>query len=205
MSQEDAKEDFVKRIENYKLQYEPLDQEEDEDLSFIKVINAGKSFYVQNVNGHVQSRVVYFLMNIHLLPRCIYLTRHGESEYNQLGRLGGDSPLSENGKRYAEKLRDFFEGICEGLTYNDFAQRYPKQFAERDRDKYHYRYPSGESYEDLVTRLEPVIMELERLANVLVISHQVITLRGHQQHNAKRYLLASLCQHSFSWGTDHHL
>ncbi|VDM79215.1 unnamed protein product [Strongylus vulgaris] len=80
MSHEEAKEDFLKRIENYKLQYEPLDEEEDEDLSFIKVINAGQSFYVHNVNGHVQSRVVYFLMNIHLLPRCIYLTRVGNIE-----------------------------------------------------------------------------------------------------------------------------
>ncbi|CAJ0592905.1 unnamed protein product [Cylicocyclus nassatus] len=216
MSHEEAKQDFLKRIENYKLQYEPLDEEEDEDLSFIKVINAGKSFYVHNVNGHVQSRVVYFLMNIHLLPRSIYLTRHGESEYNQLGRLGGDSPLSENGLKYAEKLKDYFEsedisdlrvwssqriraaqtaaslkkqatateywkvldeidaGICEGLTYEDFQARYPKQFAERDKDKYHYRYPSGESYEDLVTRLEPVIMELERQSNILVISHQAV-------------------------------
>ncbi|VDO80457.1 unnamed protein product [Heligmosomoides polygyrus] len=216
MSHEDAKQDFLKRIENYKLQYEPLDEEEDEDLSFIKVINAGKSFYVNNVNGHVQSRVVYFLMNIHLLPRSIYLTRHGESEYNQLGRLGGDSPLSENGIKFAEKLKDYFEnenlshlriwssqriraaqtaaylkenatntefwkvldeidaGICEGLTYEDFERRYPVQFAERDRDKYHYRYPNGESYEDLVTRLEPVIMELERQSNILVISHQAV-------------------------------
>jgi broad specificity phosphatase PhoE len=33
---------------------------------------------------------------------------------------------------------------------------------------YHYKYSSGESYEDLVARLEPVIMELERQANVLV-------------------------------------
>lgn len=38
MTQEQAKEDFLKRIENYKLQYEPLDEEEDDDLSFIKVI-----------------------------------------------------------------------------------------------------------------------------------------------------------------------
>jgi len=52
--------------------------------------------------------------------------------------------------------------------------RYPKQFSERDRDKYHYRYPSGESYEDLVARLEPVIMELERQSNVLVVSHQAV-------------------------------
>ncbi|KAK6035407.1 6-phosphofructo-2-kinase, partial [Cooperia oncophora] len=93
MTQEQAKEDFVKRIENYRLQYEPIDEDTDDELSFIKVINAGKSFYVHNVKGHIQSRVVYFLMNIHLLPRSIYLTRHGESEYNQIGRLGGDSPL----------------------------------------------------------------------------------------------------------------
>ena len=67
-----------------------------------------------------------------------------------------------------------FKGICEGLTYEDFEARYPKQFGERDKDKYHYRYPSGESYEDLVARLEPVIMELERQSNVLVVSHQAV-------------------------------
>ena len=60
----------------------------------------------------------------------------------------------------------FLKGICEGLTYKDFELRYPTQFIERDKDKYHYRYPSGESYEDLVARLEPVIMELERLVFV---------------------------------------
>jgi broad specificity phosphatase PhoE len=31
-------------------------------------------------------------------------------------------------------------------------------------NKLTYRYPGGESYEDLVARLEPVIMELERSA-----------------------------------------
>jgi 6-phosphofructo-2-kinase / fructose-2,6-biphosphatase 2 len=109
MTEEQAKQDFLKRIEKYCAQYAPLCEEKDADLSFIKVINAGRSFFVHNVNGHVQSRVVYFLMNIHLLPRSIYLTRHGESEYNKIGRLGGDSPLSENGVCYAQKLRKYFE------------------------------------------------------------------------------------------------
>ena len=27
-----------------------------------------------SVAGHVQSRVVYYLMNIHILPKTIYLT-----------------------------------------------------------------------------------------------------------------------------------
>ncbi|CAB3409340.1 unnamed protein product [Caenorhabditis bovis] len=215
MNAEQAKEDFMNRIENYKKQYEPLEESENEHMSFIKVINAGKSFKVHQVRGHVQSRVVYFLMNIHLLPRSIYLTRHGQSEYNAMGRLGGDSPLTSNGQQYALALAEFFDheqvpglriwcsqkvraaqtaqhlkpdfhteywkaldeidaGICEGLTYDDIQQRYPKQADDRAKDKYHYRYPSGESYEDVVSRLEPVIMELERQANVLVVSHQAV-------------------------------
>ena len=36
----------------------------------------------------------------------------------------------------------------------------------------------GESYRDVVARLEPVIMELERQENVLVVGHQVGDTRG---------------------------
>lgn len=50
---------------------------------------------------------------------------------------------------------------------------YPDDFANRDEDKFNYRYRGGESYRDVVVRLEPVIMELERQENVLVIGHQV--------------------------------
>lgn len=41
------------------------------------------------------------------------------------------------------------------------------------------RQPSptgGESYRDVVVRLEPVIMELERQENILIIGHQVSQL-----------------------------
>ena len=51
--------------------------------------------------------------------------------------------------------------------------RYPEEFAARDKNKLAYRYPSGESYQDLVARLEPVMMELERQGNVLLVAHQV--------------------------------
>lgn len=39
---------------------------------------------------------------------------------------------------------------------------------------YHSLSLSLQSYEDLVQRLEPVIMELERQENVLVICHQAV-------------------------------
>ncbi|KAE8292858.1 Inter-alpha-trypsin inhibitor heavy chain H6 [Larimichthys crocea] len=152
-------------------------------------------------------------MNIHVTPRSIYLSRHGESELNLLGRIGGDSGLSPRGQRYANALATFIKGqnisdlkvwtshmkrtiqtaealgvqyeqwkalneidagVCEELTYEEIQENFPEEFALRDQDKYRYRYPKGESYEDLVHRLEPVIMELERQENVLVVCHQAI-------------------------------
>ena len=47
------------------------------------------------------------LMNIHITPRTIYLTRHGESEHNLAGKIGGDSNLSSRGAMYASALADF--------------------------------------------------------------------------------------------------
>ncbi len=66
------------------------------------------------------------------------------------------------------------QGICEELTYEEISERFPDDFKARDEAKFTYRYPRGESYEDLVARLEPVIMELERQENVLVVSHQAV-------------------------------
>lgn len=48
-------------------------------------------------------------MNIHITPRTIYLTRHGESEHNVSGLIGGDSELSPRGRQYAVALSDYIE------------------------------------------------------------------------------------------------
>jgi len=37
-----------------------------------------------------------------------------------------------------------FQGVCEGLTYKEIEEKFPEDFAARDKDKYHYRYPGGE-------------------------------------------------------------
>ncbi|CAM4683616.1 unnamed protein product [Leuciscus chuanchicus] len=161
---EEAVADFLKRIDCYKLAYVPLDDDKDRSLSYIKIFNVGSRYLVNQVQDHIQSRIVYYLMNIHVTPRTIYLCRHGESELNILGRIGGDSGLSTQGKK----------GVCEEMMYEEIQDHFPEEFALRDQDKYRYRYPKGESYEDLVQRLEPVIMELERQENVLVICHQAV-------------------------------
>ncbi|XP_062315305.1 6-phosphofructo-2-kinase/fructose-2,6-bisphosphatase 2-like isoform X1 [Osmerus eperlanus] len=211
---ESVMEDFLKRIECYKVTYQTLDPDEyDKDLSFIQVIDVGRRFLVNRVQDYIQSKIVYYLMNIHVHSHSIYLCRHGESDYNLEGRIGGDSELSARGKQFSAALKDFVEehglsdlkvwtsqlrrtiqtaeelgipyeqwkilneidaGVCEEMSYDMIKQTYPEEFAMRDQDKYHYRYPGGESYQDLVQRLEPVIMELERQGNVLVICHQAV-------------------------------
>lgn len=46
-------------------------------------------------------------MNLHTLPRTFFLTRHGQSEYNLLGKIGGDSGLTPAGKEYSRRLSQF--------------------------------------------------------------------------------------------------
>lgn len=68
-------------------------------LSYIKIFDVGTRYMVNRLQDHIQSRTVYYLMNIHVTPRSIYLCRHGESELNLRGRIGGDSGLSAQGKQ----------------------------------------------------------------------------------------------------------
>ena len=45
------------------------------------------------------------------VKRTIYLSRHGESQYNLYGKIGGDSGLSSQGLKYALKLAAHFEQL----------------------------------------------------------------------------------------------
>ncbi|PKI73259.1 hypothetical protein CRG98_006352 [Punica granatum] len=91
--------DFKIRLANYEKVYEPV-----EEGSYIKMIDM-----VNNISGYLPGRIVFFLVNTHLTPRPILLTRHGESMDNVRGRIGGDTVLSDAGELYARKLANFVE------------------------------------------------------------------------------------------------
>ncbi|KAL1841368.1 hypothetical protein VTK73DRAFT_3501 [Phialemonium thermophilum] len=93
------------------------------------------------------------------LKRTIDTARYLPKHYNQL---------------QWKALDELDAGVCDGLTYQEIKDRYPEDFAARDEDKYNYRYRGGESYRDVVIRLEPIIMELERSEDILIISHQAV-------------------------------
>lgn len=212
MDPEQAVADFRARIGQYEKVYETVQEEEG---SFVKLIDVGRKLVAHRVDGFLPSRLVFFLMNIHIVPRPIYLSRHGESEYNVAHRIGGDSKLSPSGRRFAQNLSQFVErevgdaeirvwtstlrrtietarslrrptvewraldeidaGDCDGMTYEEIRAAMPKEFAARSADKFDYRYPRGESYRDVIRRLEPVIVELERERSpVLIVAHQAV-------------------------------
>jgi broad specificity phosphatase PhoE len=71
-------------------------------------------------------------------------------------------------------LDEIFAGEYEGMTYSEIEKRQPDEASLRKMDKIGYRYPRGESYFDLIARLDPLVHELESYKEpVLVVSHQV--------------------------------
>ena len=88
-----------------------------------------KTFYLsrcvqrQNRTSEATSRYICepFVFNIHLLASA---RRHGQSEYNAIGRIGGDSGLSPHGVAYARALAVFVENkICRNESGADVPAR----------------------------------------------------------------------------------
>lgn len=69
----------------------------------------GQKIVVNNIQGYLQSRVVFFLMNIHNRQRTIYLARAGEALIEHLYKA--DADLSSLGWEYADELCAFVENI----------------------------------------------------------------------------------------------
>lgn len=179
-------------------------------------------FEINRISGFVQSKIVAFIMNLHITNRPVYFVRHGETSFNVEDRIGGDSDLNSRGAKFAKKLSKFFQseldlidgaessnqvkiftstlrratltadalqlgthpisvklldelnaGVCDGMTYAEIAEQFPIEVKERKSDKLRYRYPRGESYLDLIQRIEPIIFEIER-TRVPVIVVQIL-------------------------------
>jgi predicted kinase len=103
---DEAVTDFRARIAHYQRVYQPLD---DDEGAYLRVTGPGRGVTVSNLDGYLAARLVFFVMNLHLTARPIWLTRHGESVYNAAGVLGGDPDLTPDGHRYARSLAEFLD------------------------------------------------------------------------------------------------
>jgi broad specificity phosphatase PhoE/adenylylsulfate kinase-like enzyme len=208
-----AVQDFRARIAHYESVYETVSEDEG---PFVRLIERGQKVEMNRIHGYLTARIVFFLINARTSTRQIWLTRHGQSEFNVKGLIGGDSPLSADGREYAKNLaahtnerfdadspleiwtstlrrtietarplgREALEwrsldeidaGVCDSMSYEQILDSMPHEFNARAEDKLGYRYSRGESYQDVIQRLDRVIIELERYRTpVLVIGHQAV-------------------------------
>eukprot|EP01104_Vermistella_antarctica_P006174 TRINITY_DN16899_c0_g1_i1.p1 TRINITY_DN16899_c0_g1~~TRINITY_DN16899_c0_g1_i1.p1 ORF type:complete len:600 (+),score=60.93 TRINITY_DN16899_c0_g1_i1:156-1802(+) len=287
---EEALKDFQRRLAQYETAYEPIEENEADPISYIKVINVGRQVIANEIQGYLISQILTFLTNMHIAPRTIWLARAGQCFEESAGRLGGDSPLTELGHEQAKALGHFMRrkranwrdmsfcsvppvgewlavrraldqsasppipddssrvvspplmamaassastspllvspsfpmvhrynvgpaapsatleiwastlkksietaehigpqfktfqclkevdsGKCDGMTYAEIQELYPDVWNSRQEDKLRYRYPQGESYLDLIERLKPIILELERIdRDVVIVAHQAV-------------------------------
>lgn len=100
--------DFKKRVQAYESAYVPLGEyEENHDMQYIKMIDVGRKVIHYRLKGFLSSAIAGYLPTFNLSPRQIWITRHGRSEDNLVGRLGGDSPLTERGRIFSRALYNF--------------------------------------------------------------------------------------------------
>ena len=241
---DEATRDFRARVAAYESTYETIDAPStkgvEKNRSWIKIVDC-RRFVINNVRGFLPSRLIQFLSHLHMEPHAFYLSRHGQSEYNVLGKIGGDSGLSPLGDAYAKALAMFcrdevtkgekgerparlwtstlrrtretaryishhsitidydqddvdhaqewvqlrpvawsnldelFAGVCDGMTYEEIEKHYPDEFRRRQNDKLAYRYPRGESYLDMIHRLDQMVFEMDRHREpLLIVAHQGI-------------------------------
>ncbi|EHL03080.1 putative 6-phosphofructo-2-kinase PB17E12.14c [Glarea lozoyensis 74030] len=105
---ESALADFKKRVEAYESAYVPLGQyEEDQNMQYIQMIDVGRKLVHHQLQGFLTSGIASYLSTFNLSPRQIWITRHGQSVDNHLGKLGGDSDITQAGRNYGTVLYNF--------------------------------------------------------------------------------------------------
>jgi len=79
-----------------------------------------------------------------------------------------------------ERVREIEFGILDGLAHQGIKERYPEEWARREREgKYWYRPPGGESRPDVALRVHSFLGALTRdfrQKKVLVVCHSVVVL-----------------------------
>ncbi|KAI2634243.1 bifunctional 6-phosphofructo-2-kinase/fructose-2,6-bisphosphate 2-phosphatase [Hypomontagnella submonticulosa] len=100
--------DFKERVKAYESAYVPLgDYEEEHDMQYIKMIDVGKKLTHFGLGGFLSSGIAHYLSSFNLSPRQIWITRHGQSMDNKLGKIGGNSELTDRGHFYSLALHKF--------------------------------------------------------------------------------------------------
>lgn len=196
LDSEVAQEDYKQRIKYYRERYEPVN---DLDGSYMKLINGGQQVILNQINGFLPSKVLFYLMNLHFGVKKIFLKLYNPTQtktttpgdiiknckniINSVDALDSKNLVTwtapDLGIFGKELKRVEFKSLLsainlanlENLSNEQISEIYPEEVIKNQQNPYKHRYPRCESYADLSRRLETVMMELERVKeNVLIIA-----------------------------------
>lgn len=95
-------------------------------------------------------------------------------------------------KEYAtdDRLKEIGFGTFEGLTAAEIDAKHPELAAERDRDKFNFAPPKGESYAMVTERVRSVIEAIDQ--DIVIVSHGGVSraVRGILQNLSNDEVLA---------------
>jgi 6-phosphofructo-2-kinase len=114
----------------------------------------------------------YFSTELEAHNFCVWTSMLKRSV--QTGQYFCDDEFEVKQMRMLDELN---AGIMEGLTYDEIRTKHADEYLRRRRDKLAYRYPGpgGEGYLDVINRIRPVIVELERMTDhCLLITHRSV-------------------------------
>lgn len=99
---EDAVQDYLARINARIPHFESMEEEE---LHWIKMINAGERVQVNNCAfNYLSQRIVFYLLNLHIKSRQTYFARAGTTREEDSYKADGS--LSQEGHDYAKKMSE---------------------------------------------------------------------------------------------------
>jgi 6-phosphofructo-2-kinase / fructose-2,6-biphosphatase 4 len=97
MDPNEAASRYLKRIQTKIPVFETMQEDE---LNYVKMINAGQAFFYNNVSfNYLSHRIVFYLTNLHIKSRTTFFVRAGSA--TEEDSYKADAPLSEEGKAYA--------------------------------------------------------------------------------------------------------
>ncbi|KAF1771886.1 Histidine phosphatase superfamily [Phytophthora cactorum] len=127
--------------------------------------------FAYRLGEFVKQRTMVWMENEGIIPEdnateCLVMT-------STLPRAVQTADFLPCGKRMQmATLNPLDKGECYGLTMDQMKEQMPEAFAAYEQDPWRTRFPGGESYQDLMMRLEPVLIDIEQHTGpVLVVSH----------------------------------
>lgn len=122
--------------------------------------------------GHNQARQVAEIVKIFWIHRLFTspLDRAMQTAHVVSQRINLEPKVDQ-------RLMECSFGLCEGLTRTDIDQQYPGLWAAREKSKWTFRWPGGESYADVYDRVCDFISDCllsESKGTTGIVAHETL-------------------------------